>query len=336
MRTKTCASGFIGKLTCVAALAAGCATAPPPPPEPALFVADPVDLLPHLGAAVVVNVPRLRQESELYGRILEHVLGQQTKPEDLSAIRFLAEHAETVMVGVGPELGDDPDLLVVVRTRGARLLDDAGRMLGTQTEVGPGGFRRATLSGDDLVMVDDYTAVIFEPGLRTAMGAVLARQPGRRFREEAPFRGLAREVAFGSAPVALLGHLPPGTLEHLVDKVPPAMLPLARAMGGVETYGGQLELAKTCDLKVVLRGASSNSIGLLAGVVLVLKSALMGNTDNPEVARMATNLQVEARDQVLTLTYSLTRAELWQRLEAWLSAQEAPGEGEATPDGQEI
>lgn len=318
-------------------LTAGCASAPRAGPDaPALFVVDPVDLLPDLGAVLCVNVPRLRQEGQLWGQLVERMARTEEAEGDRAQIRLFAQHTETLLLGMAHPAGEDPDILMVLRTQGVKLVSPEGQVLGAETTLGQDGLRRGKLGEDDLVLVDEFTAVVFEPGLRGAMEAILSRQPGLRFRERPAFRGLAREVGFGQAPVALLGALPPGAVDKLLEKTPPGMRPLARAMRGVEVYGGQLEVGPRYDLKVSLRGASANDMGVLAGVLLLLKGAGMDSQEDSDFAELARNLEVELKEEVLTLRYSMTREAVWRRLEAWLDdlgREEAP---EEAPAAQEI
>ena len=316
--------------------AAGCATTPAAPPASRYFVDDPVDLLPDLGAALYVNVPRLRAEEALWAHLLERFTAEEDVEADRQRLRRFAEQAETLVVGLGPELGDDPSVLLVIRTRDVPIVSEAGLVLDAPTELGSDGFRRGQIGDDDLVVVDAYTAVIFEAGLRTAMAAVLSKQPGRRFKDEAAYQGLASEVAFGSAPVALLGVLPPRVLEQVNDRVPPAMRPLARAMSTVQYYGGLLDVGDTIDLRLSLRGRSTNDMALLTGALILLKNALVSSNDEPELARMAAKLQVELREQILTLSYAMSRAELLEGVKGLRFDADEVEEEASPPRGEEI
>lgn len=319
---------------------AGCASAPPPvaapPPEPKPlhFVEDPIDLLPELQGVVHINVRRLREEPQIFERLLERGLASTDDPEDAEQLRFLADHTESVLFGISRVSGEDPDFVLVVRTRDRKLVDAAGVTLGTQTEVGPLGFRRAKLGEDDLVLTDDYTAILYEPGLKTSIEAILSKRPGRRLRQGAVYEGLAQDVAFGSAPVSLLGTLPPEVVGKVTERAPPALLPLARALGSVHSYGGQIDISERVDLRLFAQGGGSAPVGVLAGAILMMKNALANSGDDPLVAKLARDLRVEVRDNVLELSYSLARAQLLEMLDEWGKSADKGAEPEAPPTGK--
>lgn len=324
-------------------LATACASAPPPapappppPPEPTLFVEDPVDLLPDLQGVVHVNVRRLRGERTIFDKLLARALASADDEEDREQVRFLAEHVETVLFGIGRRVGDDPDFVLVVRTKGAPLVDEDGTTLGTKTEAGPMGFRRAKLGDDDLVLVDDYTALLYEAGLRTGVEAILARRPGKRFTDEPAFKGLADEVAFGSAPVSVLGTLPPELVAKITREAPPALAPLTQALTTVHSYGGQVDLGAALELRLLAQGRGSSSVGVLAGAILIMKNAVAQSGDDPLLSRMAEKLRVEARGDVLELSYSIEREELLGMLDRWLDEALKGESPEPEAKGDEI
>ncbi len=323
-----------------ATLLAGCATGsvtktPKVVEKPVFFVEDPVDLLPNLQAAVHLNVRRIREHRDIFDRLVARAVEGADSDSAAQSLKIAAEATETVLVGAARRPDGEPDLMLVVRTQGHKVIDDAGKNLfGTETTEGDFGFLWGHVGEDDLVVVDDYTVVVFQAGLRTRIEALLRRGPARRFKDEPVFRALAQDVAFGSAPVSMLGVLPPQVLDQMAPHLGPALGPLVGALRSVQSYGGQVDLSDALALRLLAKGRGSMQIGLLAGAILMMKSAVAGGGKDPMLVELAQNLRVETRGGVLELSYSIARAEVLKLIEQYVKAPESsPAE---TPKGSEI
>ena len=316
-------------------LLTGCASAPstsatPPVPERARYlVEDPVDLLPELQAVLHINLRRLRQERDVYERVLGELLGRVDDPAATTQMRGLFERTEVALVGLGPTFDDGAELVVVLRTREPAVTDADGDLVGAPLVPDDRGLRRAALEGVELVLPDDYTAILVTPALRTGVDAILAGHPGRRFRDEPAFAGLAPEVAFGAAPISLIGKVPPGALAGLSAELAPTLRPLVGALETVHSYGGQLDVGETFDLRLFAQGGGEGPISVLSGALMVLKGALVDSGEHPALGQAAAKLAIEARGNVLELRYALTRAELLELLDGL-------GDDAEAPEGEEI
>lgn len=299
------------------------------------FAADPVDLLPHLQGAAHFNVRRIREHKDIFERLLARAVGGTDTESEAENLKIAAQVTDTVIVGVDRRPDGEPDLMLIVRTRGHKVIDDAGKNLfGTATTKGDLGFSWGRLGEDDLVVVDDYTVMVFQAGLRTRIEAVLSKGPARRFRDEPAYRALAKDVAFGSAPISMLGTMPPQALDEMAKHLGPALSPLVGALHSVQSYGGQVDLSDALALRLLAKGQGSMQVGLLAGAILMMKSAVEGRGKDPELVKIAKDLRVETRGDVLELSYSVARAEVIRQIDKYAKRpKEAPSEA---PKGSEI
>lgn len=337
--------GLCVLLPALAAL--NCATATHPAPEqkapaaPVLFVQDPVDLLPDMQAVLHMNTRRLRSDPQVFELLMEAAVSALDDPDEVRRVQRLAQHVEAVLVGATTAEDGETKVIFVIRTAGQPIMQATGGQA-FFPEVGPGPFGMLWgKSGDtEAVLVDDLTLVIFDSSLRTPLEALLSRGPARRFKDEPAFRGLAAEVAFGAAPMSVLGSLPPDLMGHMGPSAGDSgnllMRALTRALRGVHSWGGQLDLNGDLFVRVVARGQGSSQMGMLAGAIMMMKTALAQNPNQPALAKLAEALKVEVRGEVLELSYQMPREEAFERLRRWLSRGEDEDPKPDRPAGSEI
>ncbi len=339
--------GAFRKTACLALLAlCACASAPitpdspPAAVKPALFVEDPIELLPDMMAVAHVNMRRLRADRELFDGLIEAMASGADMQPNVERMRGVAERLDSVIVGARASTPNGPPHLVMVVRSGRGPLLSPEDQQALLPNLMPGDYGMLWRQSEDVVgvMVDTQTLMIFESALRTSMQAVLAKGPTRRFKEEPAYQALAGEVAFGAAPLTLLGSLSPQMLARLTEPASEGDMGLRAlmwALQNVRTYGGQIDLAQDVSMRLVAQGPSASQMGVLAGAILMMKTAVSDARDKPALSRLAQGLQVQARGQILELSYRMSRQDLLNHLQRWLSGRRDAPQRPA-PKGSEI